>query len=700
MKVLNNVRFDLNKLIWLLIRATAIGLISVALALELPGIANPSSELNSLPVRIWEIPGNDQQKSATRVLLPDWSQISFSSFPPVSNSSSWGDRSWSQGNTPDQILQLGDISEALKPEILSLESIEQLAAGGTNLENISLAAFPLLGRQKVEKLIQIVPNLSSFKLKEVVPLESLASQTSLINVSNAGELPLSQVMSKFPQFAEASLNQIDLSGFSLMEIPSLSSVNLEQFEGWRSERIADIPLLNQVPLSSFPIPVGELGLTAMRIDMIYGTAESKRSNTISGSNVEGFAVACEKDCAYIELDDLENSGRKLASKLEGKQWISGKYQEVQGGSGCLAGWEPTGRHPFGDAFKVVVMEPSETSDTVDTALYFRFSLPCGKSPYIIGPFPFLSYQTNSPIFVGKLEGGASNSISRPTDAVSSPKLSKPKGSNQQPSQLKQNRLPTKKAIPESKGDCAQPATYINNVDVAALSEAIANLESAGSGDYEAIGTATCADGSRNCGWALGRYQFMSYREDVQEAIASVPGGAEFLKKVSSGTQPTSEELFQYFPPAVQDRVLQNSLAESVVGTQQEIDPKTRQLFSGDRLIERVAQKHFGGSSSKVDASYSDILGGYSLKQYGEKVKTLYNYNRNNSSCISSSISNHSGGETWSWRTRWLPIAATISMVLGSIKFFRGEFSVRPKQSFLLQAILGLAVAIAATTLAH
>ncbi|HLO50215.1 MAG TPA: hypothetical protein VK211_17505, partial [Kamptonema sp.] len=183
MKVLNNVRFDLNKLIRLLIRATAIGLISVALALEFPGIANAYSELNSLPVRIWEIPGNDQQKSATRVLLPDWSQITFSSLPPVSNSSSWGGRSWSPGNTPDQILQLGDLSEALKPEILSLESIEQLAAAGTNLENISLAAFPLVSRQKVEKLIQIVPNLSSFKLKEVVPLASLASQTSLINAS-------------------------------------------------------------------------------------------------------------------------------------------------------------------------------------------------------------------------------------------------------------------------------------------------------------------------------------------------------------------------------------------------------------------------------------------------------------------------------------------------------------------------------------
>jgi hypothetical protein len=107
----------------------------------------------------------------------------------------------------------------------------------------------------------------------------------------------------------------------------------------------------------------------------------------------------------------------------------------------LTGWEPTGRHPFGEAFKVVVMEPSETADTVDTALYFRFSLPCGNSPYIIGPVPFLSYSANSPIFVGRLEGGSSNSVSRSKGVASEPKSFKRSGSNKQVAAAKQNALP-------------------------------------------------------------------------------------------------------------------------------------------------------------------------------------------------------------------------------------------------------------------
>jgi hypothetical protein len=78
-------------------------------------------------------------------------------------------------------------------------------------------------------------------------------------------------------------------------------------------------------------------------------------------------------------------------------------QKVSGGSGCLKGKEPTGRHPFGKAFKVVVWEPTESDDTVDTKLFFRFKTFCGKSPYVLGPFPFLKYKVNDFIYLGTLE---------------------------------------------------------------------------------------------------------------------------------------------------------------------------------------------------------------------------------------------------------------------------------------------------------
>lgn len=46
----------------------------------------------------------------------------------------------------------------------------------------------------------------------------------------------------------------------------------------------------------------------------------------------------------------------------------------------------------------------------------------------------------------------------------------------------------------------------------------------------------------------------------------------------------------------------------------------------ERLIERVAQKHFGGDRSQVDSKAKDIFGRLSLKNYGEDVLKSYKQN--------------------------------------------------------------------------
>ena len=73
---------------------------------------------------------------------------------------------------------------------------------------------------------------------------------------------------------------------------------------------------------------------------------------------------------------------------------------MPGGSGCLAGQEPTGRHPFGQGFKVVLTDTDEASGLAEFGIYFRFSLFCGTSPYIIGPFPWISQHEKDIIFLG------------------------------------------------------------------------------------------------------------------------------------------------------------------------------------------------------------------------------------------------------------------------------------------------------------
>lgn len=591
----------------------------------------------NLPTRIVEVANPQSRLPATKVLLPDWSRISLAQLPGISQSGAIDgspysqtlgydlSRTWNVGMTPDQYLKLGDISEALQAEEFSLQAIQAIALGiqleantdikSIDLNKIALSEFPLIGEQTLSHLAQVVPELAKTQVNNITPVATLL-KSHLIAASN---LTLAQVLTQY-EVGQMKLGEIDLSKFSISSIPNLDAVQLQQFTGWMNSNVSDIPGLGQVPLGLMPNPITEIGSLVMRIDVVYGPAENRRNNTISGSDVQGFSVPCtEKDCAYLELDDLENTGRSDRSKLEGKQWISGKYQEVEGGRGILKavnnGREPTGRLPFGKAFKVVVMEPDETTDTVDTALFFRFcAWRMGCTPYFIGPVPFFSYKVNSLIFVGNLSEQRTNTASLPTGATREPKASTT------------NRTGViEKINPCTFSSASQSITgqSLSGIDLRSLSNAIAEIESAGSGAYKAIGIHTCADGGLNCGRALGRYQFMSYNPYAVQLIAAKPGGQEFLSQVEQGHQPTEAELFEFFPPADQDRAFMADMANKIQVTQEQIDPATGQPFTGERLIERVAQKHFGGDYSKVDGNGSDALGRLSLKDYGKTALASY-----------------------------------------------------------------------------
>ena len=125
-----------------------------------------------------------------------------------------------------------------------------------------------------------------------------------------------------------------------------------------------------------------------QVDIVFGPAEGGLTRTISGSYQEGFNVPCASNCSHIEL----------AAPYLGAQWVSGLSQQVRGGYGVLGslnnGVEPTGRHPFGPAFKVVLLETDEASGTANLGLYFRTCInspiDLGCSPYFIGPLPFMS----------------------------------------------------------------------------------------------------------------------------------------------------------------------------------------------------------------------------------------------------------------------------------------------------------------------
>ncbi|MCC5619447.1 hypothetical protein LC605_31220 [Nostoc sp. CHAB 5836] len=89
----------------------------------------------------------------------------------------------------------------------------------------------------------------------------------------------------------------------------------------------------------------------------------------------------------------------------------------------------------------------------------------------------------------------------------------PTGATREPKASTINRTGVREKINPctfSNGSRSITDQSLSGIDLRSLSNAIAEIESAGSGDYKAIGIHTCADGGLNCGRALGRYQFMSY----------------------------------------------------------------------------------------------------------------------------------------------------------------------------------------------
>jgi hypothetical protein len=337
------------------------------------------------------------------IVVPDWSQISFSQLPPIVSSGeaqiNGQIRTWQQGQTPDQYLSLGDIQE-LSPHLASLDYIFTNSSG-LSLKSLSFNDFPLVGEQTIAHLAAIIPDLGITDVADIEPIANLvASNCEPASLSAT----INQALNSCSPLANLPLNAADLSAFTLDSIPNLDLVPLGNFTNWHEQLISEIPGLRDLPLGFFRDPLNPTGDGVARIDAVWGPTEARRLRSVSGSDRIGFEHPCTGgNCSYIELDDLEAVGRTVRGEFEGKSWIWGQ-QEVPGGHGCLAGVnggvEPTGRHPWGSGFKVVVEKPDEATDTVETALYFRYCSPCGCTPYYIGPVPFITYPVNSPIFLG------------------------------------------------------------------------------------------------------------------------------------------------------------------------------------------------------------------------------------------------------------------------------------------------------------
>lgn len=550
-------------------------------------------------------------------LVPDWSQLTLAALPAIrqnveiTSSAEMNDaadyglaRPIQAGMTPDEYLKLGDFEDSLYPQYMTLQSIASVSQAQYDLSQVALSGFELIRDQTLKSLTEAIPWLGNVAISQIPLVTAVLKQANLGNLTNNS---LNELLQWEPDLGKLKIGAIKLDSFSVDDLPGLKDTPLANLQNWQNSFVKDIPGLKDVPLSQFPISLISAGAIGV-IDMAYGAKESDRTNTISGSDVEGFQVACRENCAYTELAGPQ--------QLYGKQWISGKYQQVKGGHGPLAivngGKEPTGRHPFGTAFKVVIWDVVESEGRVDTALFFRIChrvLGIGKTctPYFIGPVPFMSYHENDLILVGLLDsqGGATTGVSIPQNAIDKARAA---------------------GVPIGDEDVELSDSTLcgagtGGVDLGALAAGISGIE----GGYSSAGYYDPESGGRG----LGRYQYMTFRSDVRAIIAKHPGGEDFLHRADVNDNSAGyiaaldRELPTYFTQADQDALFKQDQASNIRIAMIQIDPTTGRPFAGTRLIERVGQIHFGGPGAAIDGRGSDIHGRLSIYGYGKELSENY-----------------------------------------------------------------------------
>jgi hypothetical protein len=579
------------------------------------------------------LPATQQQISTVtwqNARLPDWNQITFSNMPAISESGSFQasqnvieklgynpSRSWNVGQKPDSFTMLGDFQDSFKLQKFSLTDISQIT--NLDLEKSNLSSFGVIKLQSLDSLVKAIPELKDYPVAQVKPIFDLLAQN--LSTSFNTNQTIGNLLKQSPHLGKLSFDSLDLKPYNLGSIPNLKNTAIASFNKWQGVYISEIPGLNKVPFSQFPNPINPVGTEVGIVDVAFATNEQKRDRTISGSNKEGFAVPCDKDCAHTEL-----SG---SPAVHGKAWISGKYQLVKGGRGILGsvngGKEPTGRNPFGDAFKVAVWDVSEVDGMISQSLFFRVCMrnnfvDLGCTPYFIGPVPFMNYKEKEPIFLGSIDSNR-NSISNPTGLKSSGFRF-----NNSPITSSKNKNVVANLIPASKENCKN--MHVSGANFDALSSALSNTQN----NYSFVGNYVC-DSSGNCGRAIGAMQLMSSNPDVRKIIANKAGGQEFLTKLDSGEQITGEEMTQYFSPSEQQTLIESQLDSLLSTASQQIDPTTGKNFTGDRLIERAAQMQFAGTNIVIDSQAINPSDVKTVKEYGEKAKTKYTQNLQSMNCL-------------------------------------------------------------------
>lgn len=579
---------------WL--RAVAVALISALIFFISPGAALAQvTAVEDFPAAVLDTTFNQMPPYKEGGSIPSVDDETFQTlgYDPG--------RIWQAGDLPSEVVRVGDIESGLGAEELLLYQIAQMS--GLSLDELLIGDLTFLQGITLEQFLKDVPFLEDWPVNEIPLLAEISSVST-------GEDTLGQIVKANAELAQRGVTEI-LGELPVSAIPNLSRAALGDFDGIGGQVIANVPGLGDIKLGSFPIPVSAPSLNVFPMqDIAFGEREysgdKPTPNPVSGGtngSKNWEPIACSGGCPHIELHE---------SGWEGANWMT-KAHRVKDGYGFLGGLiGEAGAHrlPFGKSFALQLTNTDEKTGTAEWGLAFRvcfsgFFVDLGCTAYFMEVPLGIETAEGDNVLAGVRDGrgGATQPMKAP-----------PGYEDLRPDTPPDLQAAINAQFPSSPGGgftslCGDGP---GGLKLEAVAETLMTIESIGHGQYGAVGDFVSINASET-GRALGRYQYMSYKEEVAAKIGSTPAGARLIAKARSGAPISAQEVLEAFPPEDQDAVFMDNQVAN-------IERAIAAGYKGDKLLEVVGQLHRGGPNV---IGNGDVDSTSTLRKYGERFKNLY-----------------------------------------------------------------------------
>ena len=518
-------------------------------------------------------------------------------------------RTWNPGDYPSDVIKLGDIEDGLHAELFTLGELEVLS--GLTITDLAVSQLPFLEALTVNDLILDVPLAGGLELPN---LSGVLSDYGFPDVFDSVGT-LAEIVGNVPEFGELPVMDV-LGDLSITDIPGLDITELARFEGIKDQVISNIPGLGDIPLADFPNPLSVMNMVGKQ-DIAFGATEYSGElptpDPVSGGTngtKEWQAISCSGGCAHIELTQRG---------WEGAQWMT-KAHRVKDGYGMLGGlFGEAGayRLPFGPTFALQVTETDEKEGTADWGIAFRVCsngfIDLGCTAYFMEvPIGITTKETDT-VLTGLRDGKGGST--EPMDAPPELEALRPGLPPELAALIARNT--TSSGSGSFRALCGDGP---GGIKMEVLAAAFREIESRGSGDYGALGIWVSLSVGET-GRGLGKYQYMSYKEEVIAKIGGTPEGAQLLRDARiEHSNITRAQLLAAFPPKAQDEVFsENQIIH--------IEKAMSRGFEGDELLSVLGQMHLRGpgvlTNGELNSESARDGLGTSVAEYGRQFTKYY-----------------------------------------------------------------------------